>query len=221
MEYSKSAKSSGPEDVLLAALTYRERFEFDRVASCCDETTAASFFREYCEAVRPPTKEDYQRDYPHLSAKALAARFPPGAADPPPDPQIARAVAGIETYAQLVALTPMDFLRRWLEADDLRYEIMRQLRARGHDIPSALLQAAPGTRYECLPAERTGDRSARAFYRMVFDDGAVVRHGAIEHEDLQRGADGGWRLIVRPHLLQARGPAAFVIPPEIARLLGR
>lgn len=216
----KTMRDDAPEDVLHAALGHRDRCEFDRVASLCDEATAASFFREYCDAVRPPTKEGYRRAYPHLTEEALAARFPSDSADPPPDPQIARAVAGIETYDQLVALTPLDFFRRWLEADDPRFDIVRRLRASGREIPPTLLQPAPTLRYERLPSERTGDRSARAFYRLVFDDGVTVRRGDVQFEDLRLGADAAWRLIVRPTLLQPRGGSAFVIPPEMARLLG-
>lgn len=52
-------------------------------------------------------------------------------------------MVGIETYDQPVALAPLDFVRRWLEADDPRLEIVRRLRAPGRDVPAAFLAAPP------------------------------------------------------------------------------
>jgi hypothetical protein len=215
-------RATTPQAILEAALGFRDRRQFDEVAALCDPISAESLFRAYCDAVRPPTVDDYRREYPHLSEESLQARFATRVpADERRESQIAEAVPGVSTYAELSALAPMDFLRRWLEGEDPSYQTAQWFRKRGRPVPQSLAETPAGVRYEMLPPEQIADGKVRVPYRIVSerDDRVNAEGSPVQFETLRRTEQREWRLLVRHHLLQPRGATMEVLPRDVTDLM--
>jgi hypothetical protein len=126
-------------------------------------------------------------------------------------------VPGTNTYAELVALQPDEFLRRLLEADDPRCKIIRDMRKRGDAAPAAHYEPPEGVTYDFGDPEPISENSVRVAYSQRLVNGPP--NAMDEYEDLRRSDTGEWRLIARTGLLESRGSTATVIPADITRLI--
>jgi hypothetical protein len=118
-------------------------------------------------------------------------------------------------------LAPTDFVRRWLEGNDPRYEVVRRLRERGKPIPSTLYEIPAGIHFEAHAEDAISDAEVRVAYRVVGPSNDRPASGPSGVESLRRSAEGAWRLVARAQILQPRGGSIYLLPPEFAALFDR
>jgi hypothetical protein len=205
---------SSPETILRLALSRRDHLDYRGVVALCDAASVLSCFRAYVEVVRPVTEGDYRVHYP--DASEMEVREWVATQNARRESQIPRALPDINGYAELVALTPEEFMRRYLEREDPRWEIARRLRQRGRPVPVALSAPQPGVYYEIGPAERVGDTDVRLTYRQLFEGHPEISDEGSE--SMRREDTGEWRLVARRSFLHPGGSVSIRVPPEFADL---
>lgn len=211
-------QGSTPGDVLARALHLRDEWRYDEVAALCDAESAEAFFRRHMEACKPPTIDEVLEEYPDVgldTAKVFAARFAQFCEDQ--KRALVRSLRGVSSFDEVVALGPRDFLSRWLESMDVRYDLLRRVRAAGRPVPDWLSHGPRGIRYEIMGEERVDDSTVRVSYRDTVDTDRATNYGSERSELVRRLPNGEWRLVVRALLLHP-GEVAHEVPPEFADL---
>lgn len=211
-------EGSTPAEVLVRALQLRDDWRYDEVAALCDPESAEAFFRRHMEACEPPTIDAVLEEYPDVgldTARLYAARFAQYCDDQ--KGALVRSLRGVSSFDEVVALGPRDFLSRWLESTDVRYDLLRRVRAAGRPVPDLLLHGVPGMRYEITGEERVDDTTVRVSYRDAVDTDRGANYGSERAELVRQLPNGEWRLVVRSLLLNP-GEVANEVPPEFADL---
>lgn len=211
-------ESSTPAEVLVRALHLRDEWRYDEVAALCDPESAEAFFRRHMEACEPPTIDEVLEEYPDVgldTAKVFAARLAQYCDDQ--KHALVRSLRGVSRFDEVVALGPRDFLSRWLECMDARYDLLRRVRAAGRPVPDWLSHGVPGMRYEITGEEQVDESTIRVSYRDAVDTDRGTNYGSECSELVRRLPNGEWRLVVRSLLLHP-GEVAHEVPPEFADL---
>lgn len=211
-------RDSTAGDVLARALHLRDDWRYDEVAGLCDPESAEAFFRRHLEACEPPTIDEVLEEYPDVgldTAKVFAARFAQYCDDQ--KHALVRSLRGVSSFDEVVALGPRDFLSRWLESMDARYDLLRRVRAAGRPVPDWMLHGVPGMRYEITGQEKVDESTVRVSYRDAVDSDRGTNYGSERSEHVRRLPNGEWRLVVRSLLLHP-GEVAHEVPPEFADL---
>ena len=216
---SPSNPATEPKDLLVEVLRLRDRWQFSELAMLCDPSSVAEFFRKQCELLRPYTLDELRAKFPDVPEDKAPTLFSRLLGSLPSEREIAEAVAGITTYDALLALSASDFLARWLEANDPRYEIIRQLQARGEPIPERLLRFPGSDSYEIRAIRADDEHCVTMEYAIV-----ALRQGerydlSVQSERARRQANGEWRMLVAPRFLRARESIMTEVPPELRHLL--
>ena len=170
------------------------------------------------EACEPPTIDEVAVEYPDVgldTAKVFAARFAQYCDDQ--KHALVRSLRGVSSFDDVVALGPRDFLSRWLESMDDRYELLRRVRAAGRPVPDWLSHGVPGMRYEVTGEEQVDESTVRVSYREAVDADQGTNYSSELSELVRRLPNGEWRLVVRA-LLFHPGEVTYEVPPEFADL---
>ena len=203
----------------MEVLRLRDRWQFSELTLLCDPSSVTDFYRLHCELLRPYTLEELRARYPHVPENNAPAAFARLLKSLPGERDIARAVAGITSYEDLLALSPTNFLARWLEADDPRYEIIRQLHARRESIPEWFLRF-PGTdAYEIRAVRSEDEHTVRMEYAILGLHKGEHYDMSVQSERARRQATGEWRMLVAPRFLQARDSLIMEVPAEFRHLV--
>ena len=101
---------------------------------------------------------------------------------------------------------------------DVRYDLLKRLRAPGRTVPDWLLHSQPGIRYEIARREQIDASTVRVYYRQARDVDGQVQYGAESFELVRRAPNGKWELIVQALLLQTQGGTLQVLPAEFSDL---
>ena len=203
----------------MEVLRLRDRWQFSELAMLCDPSSVAEFFRKHCELLRPYTLDELRAKYPDVPEDKAATAFARLLNSLPSEREIAKAVAGITSYDALLALSATDFLARWLEASDPRYEIIRHLQARGEPIPEVLLRFPRSDSYEVRAVRYDDEHSVTMEYAIVALGQGERYDVSVQSEGARRQANGEWRMLVGPRFLRARESLIMEVPPEIRHLL--
>jgi hypothetical protein len=203
----------------MEVLRLRDRWQFTELAMLCDPSSATEFFRMHCELLRPYTLEELRAKYPDVPEDKAPAAFARLLKSLPGDRDVAKAVAGVASYDALLALSPTDFLARWLEADDPRYEIIRHLQARGESIPEWFLRFPGSDSYEIRAVSPEDEHIVRMEYALVGLHRGERYDMSVQSERARRQANGGWLMLVAPRFLQAREGLIMEVPAEFRHLL--
>ena len=73
-------------------------------------------------------------------------------------------VPGCESYSERLALRPEEFVCRWLESDDPRSEIIRELRAGGYPVPPVLTKPVSSVAFRIERSEARAPDEVRVFF---------------------------------------------------------
>jgi hypothetical protein len=206
-------------DLLMEVLRLRDRWQFSELAMLCDPLSVTEFFRMHCELLRPNTLEELRVMYPDVPEDTAPTAFARLLKSLPNERDIGKAVAGIPNYAVLLALAPTEFLARWLEADDPRYEIVRLLQARGESIPEWFLRFPGSDSYEIRLVHSEDPHTVRIEYAIVGLHEGERYDISVQSESVRRQPNGEWRMLVRPRFLQARESLFMEVPAELRHLL--
>lgn len=209
---------SPPAEVLARALHLRDEWRYDEVAALCDLESAEAFLRRHLEACEPPTIDQVLEEYPDVgldTAKVFAARFAQFCDDE--KRALVRSLSGVSSFDEVVALGPRDFLSRWLESMDVRYDLLRRGRAAGRPVPDWLSHGPRGIRYEITGEEQVDESTVRVSYRDAVDTDRGTNYGSERSELVRRLPNGEWCIVVRSLLLHP-GEVAHEVPPEFADL---
>jgi hypothetical protein len=212
--------TTSPEAVLQRALAFKERLQYDGVAALCDSASLRQWLDYACEQLRPPTADEIRARHSNIAEEKqpallqyMLARSAEARAFIP------RMVPGTASFEELLALTPAEFARRCLEADDIRCQIVRGLRRRGDVVPDGCFAPPPGYEYRITQTVALSDWEVRVHYAGLYE-GAVCRGEDMEeYEDLRRLETGEWRLVAHSGLLQSRGGTVNIVSKEIADLI--
>lgn len=212
--------TSAPEDVLLQALAFQTRLQYDGVVALCDPAPLAQWFYAYRELFRAPTLEEFRASYSHIAdEKPPAVLQALRALIVERQSQIPRTVPGTASLEELLALSPEEFARRCLKADDMRCRMVRALRRRSEDVPEEIFAPPPGWEYRVTRTVVLSVYEIRVHYAELYQ-GEVQRGAEMEeYEELRRLESGEWRLIAHSGLLQSRGATSTVIPQALAELI--
>lgn len=203
---------SAAADVLLAALAHRDRWQYEAVADLCDARSAAEWHHTYCTGNAVPTVEAILAAHDGMTRAAAEAVVRRRTAEKAAaDESLARAIPGVGSFAELEALTPREFLRRWLEVNDPRYPPVAHLRRVGRPVPAEFLETPPTLTYEVTEVIPTEPDAVRIRYQLRWAAPDGDRVELATEETLRRDADGRWRLIVRPMLLNTPGERTSVL----------
>lgn len=212
--------TTSPEAVLQRALAFKERLQFDGVVALCDPASLRQWFDYACEQLRPPTADEIRARHSNIAEEKqpallryMLARSAEARASIP------RMVPGTASFEELLALTPAEFARRCLEADDVRCQIVRGLRRRGDVVPEEIFAPRPGWEYRVTQTVVLSDSEVRVYYAELYQ-GTVHRGEQMdEYEELRRLESGDWRIVAHSGLLQSRGATSTGMSKEIADLI--
>lgn len=206
-----------PESVLTDALLARVEWRYKDVVRLVDPATQEERFRHFCDMVRPMTLERFAEQFPEIEPGELTSRFARWSERTAYLTEaIPRSLAGITTYDEVAALTPHEFLVRWLENEDPRGEIMKRLRARGRSVPASLFECPAGQAFVTIGSVYERDDLVHVLYRVTqhSPDGTSMP-GSVEFESLRRQDDGSWRLLMdQTSFLGPRGSTITILDDQ-------
>jgi hypothetical protein len=209
------------EAVVLAALNAQDAMQFEQVVALADPESLLARFQQFCESSRPMTIELLAERRPDIPPEKLEAQLAHWkGAGGGKESRISNSVPGVHSHAELVALDPRDFLVRFMQKQDFRFDLLQRLRARGRPVPNYVQDFLERRRHEVLGSVTETPDLAHVLYRTVVrrDDGPDFI-GQVEFVSVRRQPDGAWRLLVEDwHFLQPRGGSVVIIDEEFMDL---
>jgi hypothetical protein len=129
---------TSPEEVVRAALDARDALRYDEVVALADVASVAALHQGLCDHYRVPSFDHFARERPDLQGDQLLRVFEATCrhiADS--QKYIVNTIPGVHTRDELLAVEPSEFLRRAMEKEDMRCDLIRRLRARGRPVRTA------------------------------------------------------------------------------------
>ncbi len=206
--------------VATGAIEALNRGEWERAARATDPDDVERWYRSHAERKDVPprtlTAEQVKRhspDLPDAVAEYQAAEFNRHQAEN--RGSLHGEFAGIETRAQLAALSATEALARYLQAQDPSWQFQRRLDALDPRLAPYARQGTLSRVREVVGVVHEGASVAHVVYRARLDVGEAEggRESTMHVATLREGPDG-WRLRLRGELFEHGGMVTIVEPPE-------
>jgi hypothetical protein len=207
-------------EVAVAALGALDRGEWKRVAKLTDPDEVEGWYRPYVEREEPAPRtltpeqiKRYQPDLPDAVAEYQAAQF--NRQQEQNRGWLHGQFAGVATRTELAALSPVEALARYLQAQDPEWHFQEQLKTLDRALAPFARPGTFSTERKVVGVVYEGDGVAHVVYRSLRSVGEAneMTEGTMHVATLRKRPDG-WKLRMRGEMFEHGGNITIVEAPE-------